>query len=386
MYIRAVPRVFASFLLCLLGVGATSPKLARAEAPLRVIVPMFEDARDGWLERLRGQLSDLPVSLDVRPQFLPRADLTVQVQVAILQGRAERAHAVAWITEASTNTATTWLVVLATPSDGRVLVREIDSDRPAVSATSAVFEAAALVTRAALRVLVQGGQVGVVPASTPAPASSTISPSETDRAAPAEQTSKASSSSTFSLAHAARNPSAPLATEVSGGYQVALDGQAPRAHHAIAGMLLAGDTQWRFGITGSRGFGSQIRDRDLATTLTRHTAGATSRLHVFVKPNTRVELGLTLGVSLWQRETRALTSRATARSEKVSAALWLGSDACASRRFGPMWLKLGLGIDVVPNPPRFIVESAAAASKPQEVHPLWFVQPRAFLLLSWEPG
>ena len=122
-----------------------------AAEPLRVVVRHAGGGDDVAVERLAGHVVDLDVEsiTDDRP-----LEKTLDAQIAAADALADQhdAAAVVWF-EADKRRIT---VVVATPRERRVFVREIDA-----GGASANAEAAAQAARTALRALSLGGTIGV---------------------------------------------------------------------------------------------------------------------------------------------------------------------------------------------------------------------------------
>jgi hypothetical protein len=118
---------------------------------LRVVVRHAGGADDLAVERLAGHVVDL----DVEPIAWAGAlepHLDAQIAAAPALARRHDATAVVWFHPAGA----ALLVVVATPGDRRVFVREIDA-----GTASATAEAAAQAARTAIRAIALGGTIGV---------------------------------------------------------------------------------------------------------------------------------------------------------------------------------------------------------------------------------
>ncbi len=118
---------------------------------------------DAFVERIRGQVSDLPI--DVRTVELDaRAD--ERARAALRRGREEGAIAVVWLEPIERGGL---LVCITASESGELLVRRLDApaDR-ADTTTSERLETAAVVVRATLEALLETGRIGA-PSSPPAP-------------------------------------------------------------------------------------------------------------------------------------------------------------------------------------------------------------------------
>ncbi|HXI59036.1 MAG TPA: hypothetical protein VNO55_23375, partial [Polyangia bacterium] len=182
---------------------AVADPAAGAPAPLRVIVRLSQDADQKVLARLRGHASDLAITFVTAADDTRPAGLIDQIAGADALAAREQADAVIWFSygHCSGHTGTPsvaavtgadgvevdrLIVHIGQPKTRSVLVRAVGrltcGRGPAAAASragedSAAFEAAAIVVRAALVAIAEGGSVGVVPPSLqPAPPAAHLAP------------------------------------------------------------------------------------------------------------------------------------------------------------------------------------------------------------------
>ena len=144
---RAVTLALASALVI------AAPASAQADAPLRVLI-LADDDDDEVVARIEGQVADLPVALARGAALDDAGALASQLATAQARARAQAADAVVWFVRDGDG----WIVHVADPAAGRLLVRRVDSGAGAMSA-SAALESAALMVRTALRGLAAGGEI-----------------------------------------------------------------------------------------------------------------------------------------------------------------------------------------------------------------------------------
>jgi hypothetical protein len=170
--VRWILAVWVAALVSLLAPHAV------ASDRLVVVLRIVGDDDRALAARVRGQIADLEVDLLESESASLEANLAGQLEAADSVAKSRGARAVVWFDARGTSL----LVLVAVPSDGRVLVRSIAIEGTAQS--SATLESAALVVRSALRALAAGGTIGIErkdlepekPAANPAPAVETPKP------------------------------------------------------------------------------------------------------------------------------------------------------------------------------------------------------------------
>jgi len=347
--------VLARALACL----ALSLALAgvAAAAPLRVVVLAGRDD-DAVIARVEGQVADLSVTLTRGPAPAAAHDLARQLAAAGAIARTTDADAVVWFVADGDG----WIVNVADPAAGRVLVRRIDGGAGAMD-RSAALEAAALVVRTALRGLAAGGEIGVVaepppPSPTPPPP-----PPAPPRATP---------------------PAAPrIAPLAEVGWIAALDGDAAAGHHGLAAALGVRRGRWQLAATVAH-FPATARTSALATiAVDRQALGLAGARALLARPAWRLHLGLALAATRFGRATTATSGALMATADRATWSATVTPTVRIDRRLGrAAWLALDVGATALATVPAFEVRGPAGAA---EVGRLWAVEPTVALSIAVTP-
>ncbi len=329
-----------------------------AAAPLRVVVLAGRDD-DAVIARVEGQVADLSVTLTRGPAPAAAHDLARQLAAAGAIARTTDADAVVWFVADGDG----WIVNVADPAAGRVLVRRIDGGAGAMD-RSAALEAAALVVRTALRGLAAGGEIGVVaepPTTTspPPPPPPPAAPRATPPAAPGV---------------------APLA-EV--GWIAALDGDAAAGHHGLAAALGVRRGRWQLAATVAH-FPATARTSALATiAVDRQAFGLAGARALLARPAWRLHVGLALAATRFGRATTATSGALMATADRATWSATVTPTVRIDRRLGrAAWLALDVGATALATVPAFEVRGPAGAA---EVGRLWAVEPTVALSIAVTP-
>ncbi len=329
-----------------------------AAAPLRVVVLAGRDD-DAVIARVEGQVADLSVTLTRGPAPAAAHDLARQLAAAGAIARTTDADAVVWFVADGDG----WIVNVADPAAGRVLVRRIDGGAGAMD-RSAALEAAALVVRTALRGLAAGGEIGVV-AEPPPPPSPTPPPPPP---APPRATP----------------PAAPrIAPLAEVGWIAALDGDAAAGHHGLAAALGVRRGRWQLAATVAH-FPATARTSALATiAVDRQALGLAGARALLARPAWRLHLGLALAATRFGRATTATSGALMATADRATWSATVTPTVRIDRRLGrAAWLALDVGATALATVPAFEVRGPAGAA---EVGRLWAVEPTVALSIAVTP-
>lgn len=287
---------------------------------------------DVAVERLAGHVVDLEVESIAEEGALER---TLDDQIAAARALAEEhdAAAVVWFRADRRRI----VVVVATPRDRRVFVREIDAGDPSANA-----EAAAQAARTALRAISLGGTIGVeMPAPDPVPDPVPVPV-----------------------------PDPSFRWHGGGGWQVALDRGADAGAHAAWQRLGVTRGPWAFALELSLGPPLRKDAGEVTVELSRGTALAVVELR---RGSFRVGLGA--GPVLYHRATvdvgpglEATDSAAQIGFAVAPAVRWVVQPR------GAAWgLELSVGVDAVIGAPELAVEQGGMVETLTEIGTL---QPR----------
>lgn len=323
--------------------------VARADDPRRAL--LLGPIDDSMLERVRGQTSDLPWSLEVIDA--PRS--TDSFARALELGRARGAEVVVWI-DADGGARIVSVVEVA---ERRLFARRIDAEPGEALGLSAIAEASALVIRGALADLAIGGHLGiVVPPAEPAPAPD-----------PAPMPPSPVSTSTARLR-------ATIAAAI------AIDGTPGRAHLGPAVRIAVEIDLVELGIEGRFAPAESLDAPGLSISVTRYALRGGIAFQLFESPEWRATLGVGLGLVAHERSTEARDSALEATSPSTVATFAASGEAhlqWTPFAGGAVGLDLALGADVLAIAPRWTIERAGGA---EVVHAPWPVQPTIALGLT----
>ena len=316
-------------------------------APLRVVV-LAGDADAPVVARLEGQVADLDVALETGPAP-PVAPLAGQLARAAAVARERHADAVVWFAIDGDG----WIVHVADPRGGRVLVRRVDGGGGAL-AGSAALEAAALVVRTALRGLAAGGEIGVV-GPTPAPAESPPPPAE-----PPAVASRA-------------RPTARVAPFAAVGWTATLDGDAARGHHGVAAAVGLARGRWRGAITAALFPASRREDGLAIIELGRGELGGAGGVAIARGARWSLTVGLAVAAARFDRTTIAAGGGLAPTADRARWSLAITPAVRIARRLGRgAALEVAAGATALTAVPVFDV---AGPSGTAEVGRLWPVEP-----------
>jgi hypothetical protein len=345
------------------SVGA-SPPTAEAPPRLRVIVRVTTPADSAFVARLRGQTSDLPVEIVEAPAVAlePTSDLRIAAAAALVAGSA--GAVVLWRVPDQV------MAYIESRPSARLLARSTSTAEPGPEAgvapdaparegaapASADLEAAALISRAALKAIIEGQSVGEPRPPPPAPAPPAP-------AAPAPPTPTRYALGAFAA--------------VGGG--VTADGVATDPIAVLSAR--AGGRLGRFavGLTGATTLPKDIPRGAPNTKLVRRTAELLVAADAVVGPWARVTAEVEVGLEWFRLDEpdnpnaarRNLAGRRWMGGAELRAAVTLGTIGTGPRH-GVVDLTLAGGSDLVPHPPTIILQQTP-------LWKLWRLEPRAIL-------
>jgi hypothetical protein len=362
-------RWLASLLCAYLCMGSQASAQPGPSEPrrLRVVIEAHDELDHALIERVRGQLSDLPVELVVATEGAEGTDLSARARHAQGLAATHRADVALWF--AVDEAGGQLLVFLAGADDDPVLVRRL----PGVVApapSSALLESTALVVRSSLRTLAAGEPLGVELAdgrgtttielrSGPSTAEAVQPPAVTPERRNASSTRERASPGHEVLLFA--------------GWQAVAAG-APLQHGVLARAVL-GYSMLEAAVAVSASLPVTHGDELSYLRLARHSASAGLALRGAFH-DLRWSAGARAGVVLLQRATEARTEELGARPSRTSPAFSVGPALAMSWMPGVLGLGLELGLDVLPDPPRLVYaqgDDRMLAFRP------WVLEPRAVL-------
>ncbi len=243
-----------------------------------------------------------------------------------------------------------WTVHVAEPGAGRLLSRRVDAQGDLAGSASA--EAVALVVRAALAAIAEGGSIGVEPA------------------APA-----------VDAAVEAQPPMAPRTTRrtyAALGWSGIAGGVGPAVQHGVSGRLGAVAGGWRAGVTLAAHPAITVDEPGATMELSRGALGVLVARDV-VHAGGGWALSLELGASA-TRFARVTTSADAPRMPTPPAVTWaptVSASLRAARRIaGGTWLELSAGVDALLRVPAFALAAPGGLDTYAKMAP---VQPQASL-------
>ena len=316
------------------------------------------------LDRIRGQTSDLPWSVEVVPPLKPRPDTPLARARAV--AAAHGARVVMWFEPRAGGGVA---LHIAQASEGRLLTRTLGpaeaGEGDPTLARSALFETVALAVRSSLRALIAGGQIGV---AVPEPAVASPPPAPPP---PPPPPSGLQPRLTYT-AHL--------------GWQTAFDGQSPYQQGIAAGAGIRGGP-WFGGLSVATSLGTSLTDARTTVALTRHTAALTGGRTLWGDAGLRLAAALSAGAALYRRSTTVPSSGALAAEPRTSGAFVAGAElrldwlpAGLDRHLG---LRVSAGGDALVGAPRLQYRQGDRLVPRGSV---WAIQPRVALSLLFSSG
>lgn len=357
---------------CVLIVLALFCRESAAEERAALIVRVAGTPVEAFVERIRGQVSDLPirirtVELDARADELARAALRL--------GREEGAIAVVWLEPIEHGEL---LVRVTASASGEQLVRRLDAPTErADTATSERLETAAVVVRATLEALLETGRIGP-PSSPPAPGEEPPPPPESavpsprpPRTAPGPAPLVRSSPSFTSRAAL--------------GWLAVIDGQTTAGLHGPLARLDVRRKHVGIGLQGALSLPATIDDGVVQLRLVRASLGADAVLAWPLDRALTVEGHVGGGIASFHRSTASRPAAGVVGTpEQTAFTAELTSDVVLSIEPFPALPALRVvaaaGAALLLAPPRYdFMTTRGIALGPA----LWTVQPRFTAGLGW---
>jgi hypothetical protein len=307
------------------------------------------DAKDaGLAQRVRGQVSDLPIRLIETEEPGAEAPMSQQLDVADSIARQQGARVVVWFAPLDPRAPRPGLlVVVAEAARGRVLVRRVESEaaRPAAGGPadfdSATLEAAALIVRTALRGLAEGAVIGLDrsevtgPAAKPAPLPPLLRPA------------------TVMVVPRPLPPTAPARWIAAVGWHADYDGQA--IQQGLTGHVGYAIGRWAAGLLVAPSLGVELADRWATLHLGRHAFGAFGQLLAVETTQAALGFSVSAGAILFQRSTSLPAPNVAPTASALNPVFFAGLRAHAG--WFPPWLGGSIGVwidagaEVVPGAP-----------------------------------
>lgn len=339
------------FVCLLLGWGTAG---AASEEPWAAVLRTSSPEDTELASRLQGQLSDLPVTLEVRPG--PAPGLPPREQWRAVMELAEQGpfRVVIWFRHEPEAI----LVHVAEPGTRRLLVRRVQA-QPGRTARSAAAEAAALMVRSALKALVAGTPVGdvVEEAPPPPPVQPPPPPPPPPPSPPAP---------------------APGGWGVSVGWQLLLAGRGPIVQHGAQLAVGREGRRLRTRAVVLATLPAHLTDEYTRVSLSRYALGGGLDAAVVASEHFRLSLGGEAGATAFWRSTRALVPGVEATASRLTPTLYVAPTVSARWRAGVVGVEAGFALDVLAGVPTlgyqqqqtFVVRNS-----------LWRTQPRFALTL-----
>ncbi len=341
--------------------AATAPATVPV-ATVRVVLWLDPVADAGFAERVAGQTSDLPVSL----QTVPRAALPPSDAFALAEAervaREAGAAGVAWCTRPLPGADRLTLHLVAIEGH-RWLVRELGDGHPVPDGdvSSATLETAALVLREALRALAEGAPIGEPVIREP------------EAAAPPAATA---------TAPARRAPSTACAItwRAALGWVTSLDGVAPLGHQGPELALGVGRARAGLELSVTPTLPVRATDELATIRLLRPSLALRGGVRIHATGRLAWEPGLRLGIVAYRRTTEPGAGGLEPTAPRTIVSPLFGPESRVGVRLvGATELALAVGFEVVPLVPEIGYEIAG------EFGPVlrpWQLQPRVALSLG----
>lgn len=408
--------VFACLLCAVRVVSAqTAPA---APSRLRVLVRVERPADEKLLARLRGQTSDLAIELSAQRASSSSAGFAETVRQTFVECRQSGFDVVVWASVPSEPTASpgdTLIAAIASCDDEKLLLRRIETQHPALedlaTSDSGAVESVALVLRSALAILARGGTLGAwsarevtnrvplglvderAPALADADGWGTAQSAdgaarnhpEPEAPSPAPRLPSASRAERTDRDAGERSePNQSFSTVAQLGLRQAWDGRDAQGQPALSALLALARRGVQLGVRGTFAFTTTIDDRFASITLARHALGVSAQQRVLTRSSWSLGLALELGAVLYRRTTRAVAEVTQAEPPARIVAAAVGASCGLARRAGPLWVVTEVGLDVVPNTPRFVYRTQGDVAGTHDAVTLWPVAPRVGLALAWD--
>ncbi|MEM9490181.1 MAG: hypothetical protein AAGC55_13620 [Myxococcota bacterium] len=326
--------------------------------PLRVIIQLTPDDDRELLSRIEGQTIDLDVAVRTVELAAISADVPTQIERARKLARDRDSDVVVWFGHKSDGL----IVFVLGAARDTILIRPITPPGPArdsvaraptsadsggdVRRRSALYEAAAVVIRSALRALAAGAAIGVA--------------TEVATARSAAQTT------VTTPARPLRPP--PWRWRVGLGGAASADGASP-IHGGMTMWAGVEFGRWRGDIAMAGHPSVTLSDPLTTVELTRYAGWLTAAMTV----GDSLAVELSAGLLGFDRRTTATSGGLSATADRATAALLVGPGMRYTRRLGRLRLEVAAAVDIVLGAPDLGYQSAGQFVS---IRTQWPLQPR----------
>ncbi|AKQ67169.1 hypothetical protein A176_004081 [Myxococcus hansupus] len=321
-----------------------------AAEPWTAVARVASEEEAALLERVKGQSSDLSVTLEPSPGGSLTGTPVEQWRAAEQLAARHDARAVLWFVREGQD-----VRVLVAELDGRHLfTREARlGEVPGTLEWSAGAEALALAARSALRAVDAGAPLGVVVPPRVDDAPMVTPPASTARAVDAVPRDAAATSL------ASQREGAVGTWWLSVGGHAALDGYARAGHQGVS--LGAGwqPGRWRLRLQLLAGLPARLRDARTEVSLGQHAASAWAGWPWAVTQRLDVEVGVGAGAVVFRRRTSVLAPDVEAAPPAMTWALLTGPELRARWRWAArLGVEAGLSAEVLLGRPelRYVID------------------------------
>ena len=340
---------------------------------------------DAFLERVRGQVSDLPVEVHAA-ELEAVAPASERTQTALRLGRERGALAVVWI-ESQADGA---LLVHVTASDsGEHLVRRLEaSSEHGDKALSEEVETAAVVVRATLEALLHTGHIGgsAEPAGPDEPARA-LEPPAPERPVTRQTPPARPAPSARPAPLASPSPrSSPVAVRPAIGWLAVVDGQTPAGLHGPLARVDVVRKNVGIGVHGAISIPAPMDAGAVELRVMRSSAGADVMIAFPLDPIWSIEAHAGGGLAVFHRSTTARagagavpTPASTALTAELTSDLVVALVPLRDQPALRMLASAGAALLFAPPQYDFVDERGLVVPGPA----LWPIQPRLTVGLGW---
>jgi hypothetical protein len=344
-----------------------------AEERAALIVRVAGTPVDALVERIRGQVSDLPIVVRTVELDAPADE---RARAALRLGREEGAVAVVWLEPLERGAL---LVCVIASESGELLVRRLDAptDR-ADAATSERLETAAVVVRATLEALLETGRIGA-PSSPPSPGAEAPPPpgSAAPPSAPPPRTAPRPASPV--------RPSRAITSRAALGWLAVIDGQTPAGLQGPLARVEVRRKNVGLGLQAALSLPATIDDGVVQLQLVRTSLGADAVLAWPLGRALAIEGHVGGGITSFHRSTASRPEAGVAGTpDQTAFTVELTSDVLFSieplTALPAFRVVTAAGAALLLAPPRYDFRTTRGIALGPA---LWAVQPRFTAGLGW---